>query len=112
MNIQRKFFILHSLPLHCCFHLRNTRTKHIYTSTRVPHPCTIPFTCHSLRLAFVELDDNEPPKERVGLCIVEVYGVAVRLFLYRVVFQLSGRWLSGSPNIRIGLALPVNIFLL
>ena len=25
--------------------------------------------------------------------------------------QLSGRWLSGLPNIRIGLALPVNIFL-
>jgi len=26
--------------------------------------------------------------------------------------QLSGRWLSGSPIIRIGSALPVNIFLL
>ena len=81
MNIQRKFSPLRSLPLYCCFHLRNTRTKHVHACLI---PCTLPFTCQSLRLALVERADNERSKEGMGLYIVEGYDVAVRLSVYIV----------------------------
>jgi hypothetical protein len=41
----------------------------------------------------------------IGVGMANIYGYTAEL-------HLSGPWLSGSQIIRIGLALPVNIFLL